>query len=62
MRTSVLGVVKTITKISLNAQHLAKPAINVVGIITLCLYVAKFLTGEDHLGPNHEEDRYRLMN
>ena len=32
-----MGVVKTITKISLNAQHLAKPAISVVGAITLCL-------------------------
>ena len=39
-------MVKTVTKISLNAQHLAKPAISVVGAITLCLYVAKFLTGD----------------
>ena len=54
--TSALGVVMTVTKISLNVQHLAKLAINVVGVITLCLYVAKFLTG-DHSDLSPKEDR-----
>ena len=60
--TSALGVVRTVTKISLNVQHLAKPAINVVGAITLYLYVARFLTGEVHSDLNCEEDRHQLMN
>ena len=42
-------VVRIITKKSLNAQHLAKPATSAVGVTTLYVYVAKFLTG-DHLG------------
>ena len=55
--TSALGVVRTVTKISLNVQHLAKPAINVVGAITLYLYVARFLIGEVHSDLNHKEDQ-----
>ena len=39
-----------------------KPAISVVGAITLCLYVAKFLTGDPCSDLSHEEDRHWLMN
>ena len=60
--TSALGVFRTVTKISLNAQCSAKPVTSVVGAITLYLYVARFLTGEVHSDLNCKKDRHWLMN